>query len=452
MISRESLARFGGPTAEQAKPEPAGGFDMDGYLSKHGFEVIRRKPWTSHPGGSIYELAKCPFNPDHTRGSAAFTTGDGKPGFRCQHDGCSGKTIKDVFAVCAPVHASQVVVEEPIHAEIERGSGAASKAAPVQKLDGDSIYRADYPEPVFLFDGLLANGLTILAGRPKSGKSWLTLQMAIDAAMQRPFLGRFGIKRAAKVLYLGLEEGPGRTHNRLRKLLAKPDNHLRNIEFRYELKSLAAGGATELDELLKDGHCDLLVIDTFLKIARVGGGSRDVMRSEYAEIAQLQDLAQRHKLAIVLVDHTRKMRAENGLDTVAGTSGKTAACDAVWTLRKIPTGDSVLEITGREMEERILGLRLMTGEDFGWRLTGEGAEVGMTEARQEIVELLKDEAALAPARIAGLLRKNAVTIRRLLQKLAGDDVVRKDSSGRYYLTSRICEQRERVNEVNEVSA
>jgi len=315
------------------------------------------------------------------------------------------------------------------------------------KLDGYSIYRHDYPPPVFLFEGLLANGLTILAGRPKSGKSWLTLAMAIDAAMQRAFLGRFRIERAAKVLYFGLEEGPARTHNRLRKLLPKPDIQLQNIEFRYTLNPLVDGGAAELNELLRTGQYDLLVIDTFLKVAKAGGHNRDATRSEYAEIAQLQELAQRHKLAIVLVDHTRKMGAENGLDTVSGTTGKTAACDAVWTLRKQASGDSILDIVGREMEDQTLGVRLMTGEPFGWHLIGEGAEVGMSEARQEIVELLKDEAPLAPVRIAGLLRKNAVTIRRLLQKLAVDDVVRKDRSGKYYLTAR--EQRERANGVNE---
>ncbi len=328
----------------------------------------------------------------------------------------------------------------PIHPEaLALIQGRETPAA----LDGYSIYQTNYPAPVFLFNGLLANGLTILAGRPKSGKSWLTLQMAIDAAMQRPFLSRFGIGRAAKVLYFGLEEGPARTHNRLRKLLAKPDIQLQNIEFRYVLKPLAEGGAAELDELLKTGHYDLLVIDTFLKVAKAGSGSRDVMRSEYAEVAQLQELAHRHGIAIVLVAHTRKMGAESGLDTVAGTTGITAACDAVWTLKKLPTGEGVLEITGREMEEQTLGLRLMTGDDFGWHLTGEGAEVGMTEARQEIVELLKDEAPLAPVRIAGLLQKNAVTVRRLLQKLAADDVVRKDKSGKYYLSSHMCEQRER---------
>ena len=83
-----------------------------------------------------------------------------------------------------------------------QGEARLRAAAPVKpELDGYTIYKTDYPAPTFLFDGLLANGLTILAGRPKSGKSFLTLQMAIDAALRRPFLGRYGIGQAAKALY-----------------------------------------------------------------------------------------------------------------------------------------------------------------------------------------------------------------------------------------------------------
>ena len=47
------------------------------------------------------------------------------------------------------------------------------------------------------------------------------------------------------------------------------------------------------------------------------------------------------------------------------TPGITAACDAVWTLQKRLDGECVLDITGREMEEQTLGVRLLTGENFG---------------------------------------------------------------------------------------
>ena len=102
MISREKLSRFAATTSATFADAPAGAFDLDGYLSKHDFEVLRRKPWQSHPGGWIYELTKCPLKPGHVLGSAAFTVVDGKPGFRCQHDACRGKTIKDIFELYPP--------------------------------------------------------------------------------------------------------------------------------------------------------------------------------------------------------------------------------------------------------------------------------------------------------------------------------------------------------------
>lgn len=98
MISSESLARFATCAQKPAKPETVGSFDMEEYLAKHGFEVKRRKPWNSNPGGMIFELARCPFNADHVGGSAAFTLVGGRPGFECKHDGCRGKTIKNVFS------------------------------------------------------------------------------------------------------------------------------------------------------------------------------------------------------------------------------------------------------------------------------------------------------------------------------------------------------------------
>ena len=111
MISRESLARFGGDNATQTEPSPGAIFDMDGYLAQHGLAVTRRKPWSSHPGGFIYELAQCPFDSTHTGGSAAALTAvDGTPGFRCQHNGCRGKTIGDVFAVYRPERSAPMSV------------------------------------------------------------------------------------------------------------------------------------------------------------------------------------------------------------------------------------------------------------------------------------------------------------------------------------------------------
>jgi hypothetical protein len=119
VISRDALNQFGGTDPEPGKSEPPrAGFNMRGYLALHGFKVLREKPWASHPGGTIYELDQCLFNPDHTDGSAAFTEVYGMPGFTCKHDGCAGRTIKDIFAAYPPVPSEDGDVAARTQAQI----------------------------------------------------------------------------------------------------------------------------------------------------------------------------------------------------------------------------------------------------------------------------------------------------------------------------------------------
>ncbi len=127
MITREALAQFASTATSQEKLGSASAhFDMEGYLSQQGFRVIRRKPWQSHPGGFVFELDQCPFNPEHTGGSAAFTFVDGVPGFTCKHNGCHGKTIKDVFATYP--------AEQPVRLEAESASSDEERQTQAQIL------------------------------------------------------------------------------------------------------------------------------------------------------------------------------------------------------------------------------------------------------------------------------------------------------------------------------
>jgi hypothetical protein len=113
---------------------------MDGYLAKHNFSVTRRKPWQSHPGGLIYELAQCPFDASHTDGSAAFTLADGRPGFRCQHDGCRGKTIKDVFARSPPESGETTLATDDRESGTARDKPRATQSQLVVEFAADAEF------------------------------------------------------------------------------------------------------------------------------------------------------------------------------------------------------------------------------------------------------------------------------------------------------------------------
>ena len=96
------------------------------------------------------------------------------------------------------------------------------------------------------------------------------------------------------------------------------------------------------------------------------------------------------------------------------------------------TGEATLEVKGREIEEAEYALRFNSGAPFGWQVVGEGAEVGMSQERRDIIAVLEQEGAKKPADIARLLGgKNVVTVRRLVQKMASDGLIRQQASGTY---------------------
>jgi hypothetical protein len=191
------------------------------------------------------------------------------------------------------------------------------------------------------------------------------------------------------------------------------------------------GGAAQLDLFLAANRSDLVIIDTLLAFVSAHSGRRDVLRGDYAEVNLLRQLAEKHNNAILGVAHSRKA-AGDVVDSIIGTSGTTAACDSVWKLQRMSSGEASLDIRGRELEEALYGLKFNSGAPFGWQVIGEGAEVGMSEERRDILLVLQQEGAKKPADIARLLgNKNAVTVRRLLQKLAYDGLIRLQPNGTY---------------------
>ena len=48
----------------------------------------------------------------------------------------------------------------------------------------------DHTRSKHIVDGLIPLGLTILAGAPKSGKSWMMLDIALAVSSGRPFFGK----------------------------------------------------------------------------------------------------------------------------------------------------------------------------------------------------------------------------------------------------------------------
>ncbi len=114
---------------------------------------------------------------------------------------------------------------------------------------------------------ILPEGLTLLAGKPKLGKSWLALSLALSIAAGGVALGKQPVAQG-EVLYLALEENARRLQARARQLLASMTEVPHGLDFALDWPRLAEGGLSYLEEYLKTHpNTRLVVIDTWAKVA-----------------------------------------------------------------------------------------------------------------------------------------------------------------------------------------
>lgn len=83
----------------------------------------------------------------------------------------------------------------------------------LRTIDGETLMSKPLQPLNFVVDTLISQGLHILAGSPKVGKSWLALWLAVTVAKGEPVWG-MQVKRGT-TLYLCLEDSQIRIQNRL---------------------------------------------------------------------------------------------------------------------------------------------------------------------------------------------------------------------------------------------
>jgi predicted Zn-ribbon and HTH transcriptional regulator len=308
---------------------------------------------------------------------------------------------------------------------------------PANCFTAAELLRMEFPDPVWCVSGILPEGLTILAGKPKIGKSWMALNLAVAVASGGVFLGES--VDPAQVLYFALEDTPRRLKDRLLSVLSG-DPAPERLYFYTGLPQLDDGGLVLLEAEIIKRKPKLVIIDTLQRIRGVHKGNSTAYQVDYEEIAALKQIADRHGVALVLIHHLKKAAEVDPLDMVSGSVGISGAADAVWVLtRERGQTDATLYAVGRDFEERELALRL-DPTITTWQLLGDAEEYRMSKERREILKVLKEaDAPLRPKEVAELLGKRYDTVAKTLQRMAKEGTIVKDNYGKYsYLSSPTC--------------
>jgi replicative DNA helicase len=267
-------------------------------------------------------------------------------------------------------------------------------------LSADVILGTVWPEPVWAVPNLLPCGLTILAGKPKIGKSWLALQFAQAVGAGGVVLGETVQK--GPVLYLALEDSPMRLKQRMTTQnwpLGLPVDFMPLGRFLEEIGDLRDGGGERLAWHIEEHGCRLAVIDTLSRA--VSGDQNDVEQMTRA-LVPLQEMAHHLNCSVLLIDHHNKTLGEaDAIRDILGSTSKGAVADAVMGLYREPGKvGAKLAVTGRDIVERELAITAdwVTG---CWQFEGDATELELTERRQEILLALDD---LGPSTLTSIAK------------------------------------------------
>lgn len=299
------------------------------------------------------------------------------------------------------------------------------------ELTAESLMAMQFKDPTYLVPDTIPENTTLLAGRPKKGKSFLLLNLAVSVACGGYALGKIRVEKRG-VLFLALEDKERRLKNRLERIL-KGEPAPANLYFKTQFKTINDGGIEALDNWLKNhNQVKLVIIDTLAKIKTTMRKNSDLYLEDYACISKLKAISDKHDVALIINHHTRKATSEDLFDTILGTTGISAAADNLMILKK-ERNQAFLSITGRDIEEKELALKF-DPETFNWILLGTAEEYKMSNACADVLKVLKDtNKPMQLKEIAKALGKKADATSHLTRKLADDDIIINLGNGIYVI-------------------
>ena len=222
----------------------------------------------------------------------------------------------------------------------------------------------------YAVEGIVPEGLGLLVGPPKKGKSWLVGNIGLAVAAGGLALGAIDVVQRP-VLYLALEDGDRRLQSRFRRLLGPgmpiPPGISRITE------ATPAEAMVVIAEFL-DRHAEhkpLVILDTLGKVKRHKRAGEDSYLVDYEVGSTLKKLTDAVPgSTLLVVHHTRKAEAADFVDTVSGTQGIAGSVDFVLVLtRKRHENNAILSVTGRDIVEAEYALLAVDG--VLWRLDGD---------------------------------------------------------------------------------
>lgn len=255
---------------------------------------------------------------------------------------------------------------------------------PIEAYNAQEIREMNLEPTRFCVQSLLPQGLALLGGAPKIGKSWLVLDLCIQIAKGEKI---WDLPTAqGTTLYLCLEDT---YQSILERIDAVADDMPDNAYFAPQSESMA-GGLEKQIRYFAANHPDtgLIAVDTFQMVRQSVKDSS--YGSDYQDVSALKKLADELKITLLLVHHLRKQGDDDPLNRLSGTTGISGAADTILIFErdKRSENEAKLKCTGRGIETRELKLE-MSKETCRWELRSDSLFTPSVLLPKEISALIE---------------------------------------------------------------
>lgn len=256
--------------------------------------------------------------------------------------------------------------------------------------NGNDIHNASYPDAVWIVPGLIPAGMTLLAGRPKAGKSWISLQVSKAVTSGGEI---FGEKvECGKVLYLALEDNDRRLKKRM-EMQGWSEKSRKNIDF-ITFNSFVdkigflhiKDNAKKLYKEVESGKYRMLVIDTFSN-AFLGLKNIDDNQMITLVLKPLQEISLEKNISTLMNDHHNKMSEQNPnlINDVMGSTAKVSISDTIMGVYRKGRGVLQLLATGKDIDD--IDMTIKRDEHFVWT-KDTGVIPGLTAKDIQLLSML----------------------------------------------------------------
>lgn len=309
--------------------------------------------------------------------------------------------------------------------------GSLSKGRPrIQRINTNELMATVFPPVQWCVPEYVPEGLSVLAGRQKLGKTWLAMDWAIACASGGCAMGSVPCEQG-DVLYIDMENGRRRAQDRINMLFPSPRNRpdLSRLQWQNEAPALGNGFLQSVDDWRRSvPRPRLLIVDVLQRVKPAGSANRNAYENDYAIFSELQHWSLEHAVAVVGLHHTRKGGADDPLEALSGSNGLSACADTTLVLDKDATG-TTLYVRGRDVLEKKSALQFLQGQ---WTVTGDADSVTASTERGDILAaLLEADDSMSPADLAGVTGMKSGNVRRLLFSMSKNGEVQKSAYGRY---------------------